>query len=128
MKQAKKNKRIQDNPCDEVIIPGKRTQEDDGSKFIDSDDVPILLTHAFQYGYIYWIFFKVLLEETGMRKGEAAALQWTDINLKEKTIHINKSLDFQPNTEDGLFGDTKNYKSRIIEIPATTALALKAHL
>ena len=127
MKQAKRNKRIKDNPCEDVVIPGKRKQEEDASKFIDSDDVPNLLSHAYQYGYIYWIFFKVLIE-TGMRKGEAAALQWSDINLKEKTIYINKSLDFQPETEEELFGDTKNYKSRTIEIPDTTASALKSHL
>ncbi|GGA24882.1 site-specific integrase [Psychrobacillus lasiicapitis] len=127
MKQAKKNKRILDNLCEDVIIPGKRTQEDDKSKFIDSENVPNLLTNAYQYGYIYCIFFKVLIE-TGMRKGEAAALQWTDINLKDKTIQINKSLDFQPETEEDLFGDTKNYKSRTIDIPDTTVTALKAHL
>lgn len=97
MKQAKRNKRIKDYPYEDVVIPGKRTQEDDASKFIDSEDVPNLLTHTYQHGYIYWIFFKVLIE-TGMRKGEAVALQWSDINLKEKTIHINKSLDIQPET------------------------------
>lgn len=64
----------------------------------------------------------------GMRKGEAAALQWTDINFKDKTITINKSNDFQPSEEDELFGKTKNRKSRVIEMADTTASALKAHL
>ncbi|WP_342600783.1 hypothetical protein MHB48_07015 [Psychrobacillus sp. FSL H8-0483] len=44
------------------------------------------------------------------------------------TISINKSLDFQPSEEDDLFGDTKNRKSRVIEMADTTASALKAHL
>ena len=61
-----------------------------------------------------------------MRKGEA--LQWTDINFKEKTITINKSLDFQPDEKDELFGDTKNRKSRVIEMADTTVNTLKAHL
>jgi integrase len=33
----------------------------------------------------------IVLIETGMRKGEAEALQWTDEDLKERTININKS-------------------------------------
>lgn len=33
-----------------------------------------------KYGYTYWFFFKMLLE-TGMRKGEVAALTWNDIDL-----------------------------------------------
>lgn len=127
MKQAKKNKRISDNPCEDVVIPGQREQENESLKFIDSDNIPTLLNHAYQYGYIYWIFFKVLIE-TGMRKGEAAALQWTDINLKDKTITISKSLDFQPGDNGDIFGDTKNRKNRVIDIADTTVNALKTHL
>lgn len=43
-----------------------------------------------------------------MRKGEAAALQWKDINLKEHTIIISKTLDFTAKTKEELFGDTKH--------------------
>ncbi|WP_340029161.1 hypothetical protein MHB71_07065 [Paenibacillus sp. FSL H7-0940] len=42
-----------------------------------------------------------------MRKGEAAALKWSDINFKEKKIHIDETLDFQAENDDELFGDTK---------------------
>ena len=65
-------------------------------------------------------FIKVLIE-TGMRKGEAAALQWTDIDLKEQTITINKTLDFkQLKYKQELFGDVKTYNSkRVITISQT---------
>jgi integrase len=76
---------------------------------------------------MYWIFFKVLIE-TGMRKGEAAALQWGDIGFKEKTIRINKNLDFQPGEDDEIFGDTKNRKTRVIDMADITVCALKTHL
>ena len=68
-----------------------------------------------------------MLIETGMRKGEAAALQWNDINLKEKTISISKSMDFQPGENGEIFGDTKNRKTRVIDIADTTVNALKTH-
>lgn len=63
------------------------------------------------YDYVYWIFFKVLIE-TGMRKGEAAALQWSDIDFKERTISINKTLDFAAKDHSELFGDPKTYHSK----------------
>ncbi|HFK1753514.1 TPA: site-specific integrase [Bacillus cereus] len=68
--------------------------------------------------------------ETGMRKGEAAALQWTDIDLKEKTITINKSLDFKLASKhpEMMFGDTKNYNSkRAITISEGLASDLRFH-
>ncbi|MED2991695.1 site-specific integrase [Bacillus tropicus] len=87
------------------------------------------LREAYKYDYIYWIFYKALIE-TGMRKGEAAALQWTDIDLKEKTITINKSLDFRlaSKNPEMMFGDTKNYNSkRTITISEGLASDLRFH-
>ncbi len=42
-----------------------------------------------------------------MRKGEAAALQWSDINFKNITIEVNKSLDFKAKTDDNYLGIQK---------------------
>lgn len=118
--------KIQKNPCEGVSIKGKDKKQD--IKYVDSENVGALLKEAYKYGYIYWIFFKVLIE-TGMRKGEAAALQWTDIDLKENTISITKTLDFQADSPDELFGDPKTYKSnRIITISQSLANDLQFHL
>ncbi|MCM3396440.1 site-specific integrase [Oceanobacillus profundus] len=126
MKRAKVNKLITDNPCQDALIPGKENIKD--IKYIDSDQVEAFLSNAYQYGYIYWIFFKLLIE-TGMRKGEAAALQWTDIDFKNGTININKSLDFQPRNKDEMFGDTKTISSeRIITIRKSVVEELRFHL
>lgn len=40
-------------------------------------------------GQLYWIYY--LLISTGMRFGEAVALTWNDVDLKKKTIRINKT-------------------------------------
>lgn len=118
-------KKIKDNPCKGATIKGEKKEQE--VKFIDSDDISHFLKEAYKYGYIYWIFFKVLID-TGIRKGEAAALQWSDIDLKERTIDINKTLDFQPESEEELFGDTKTYKSkRIIKITQSLANDLHFH-
>ncbi|RSL32772.1 site-specific integrase [Salibacterium salarium] len=70
----------------------------------------------------------MLLIETGMRKGEATALQWTDIDLKNGRIDINKSLDFQPDKPEEIFGDPKTYRStRTITIRQSVINDLKFH-
>ncbi|APQ59870.1 Tyrosine recombinase XerC [Paenibacillus polymyxa] len=117
--------KLERNPCIGSIIKGERKQKT--IDFIDSEDIPRFLYTARGYGYIYWIFFKLLLE-TGMRKGEAAALKWSDINFKEKKIHINETLDFQPDNEDELFGETKTFRSkRTISVSTSLINDLKYH-
>jgi len=118
--------KIEKNPCEGVTIKG-RTKEK-GIQFIDSEDINTFLKEAYAYEYNYWIYFKTLIE-TGMRKGEAAALQWTDIDLKNLTINITKTLDFQAKNQADLFGDTKTYNSRrIITISQSLANDLRFHL
>lgn len=113
------------NPCEGATIKG--TSKKSEIKFIDSSQIPSLLKEAYQYGYIYWLFFLVLIE-TGLRKGEAAAIQWTDIDFKEQTINITKTLDFKEKTKDKLFGDTKNYNSkRLIKISQSLTRVLQEH-
>ncbi|MGP7817727.1 tyrosine-type recombinase/integrase [Niallia sp. 01092] len=115
MEKAVTLKKIEFNPAVGVTIP-KPVKQKKKLEYMESDNIPVFLQAAYQYGYIYWIFFKILLE-TGMRKGEAAALTWKDIDLKEGTININKTLDFQAKDDDDLFGDPKTFTSnRIITI------------
>lgn len=118
--------KIEKNPTTGVTIKGG---EKNSSKqmFIDSSNIPLFLQTSYEYGYIYWIFFKLLIE-TGMRKGEAAGLQWTDIDFKNGTIQINKTLDFQAKEGENLLGDTKTYNSiRTIKISQALLNDLKEH-
>lgn len=39
--------------------------------------------------------FLGLLYYTGMRRGEAAGLQWKDVDFKERLIHVRRDLDFK---------------------------------
>ncbi|MCG7406733.1 site-specific integrase [Paenibacillus sp. ACRRX] len=100
--------KIERNPSYGSIIKKEKSKRQ--VKFIDSDDIPRFLQQAHRYGYIYWIFFKVLIA-TGMRKGEAAALKWSDIDFKNCTITIDETLDFQASNDEELFGETKTGKS-----------------
>jgi integrase len=125
--------KIEKNPCvgAEITTTSKRKKKSNTKQkleYMESGNIPDFLKASYQYGYIYWIFFKILLE-TGMRKGEAAALQWTDIDLKEGLININKTLDFQTKGNDELFGDTKTFSSkRTISIRKSVANDLRFHM
>ncbi|MFC5773723.1 tyrosine-type recombinase/integrase [Ectobacillus antri] len=126
MKKAIQLNKLKSNPCEHVVIPNvsKNTEE---LKYMRTEDIPRFLQAAYQYNYVYYIFFKGLLN-TGMRKGEAAALQWKDIDLKEQQIHINKTLDFSAKTREDLFGDTKTFTSkRTISIPKSFTDDLLKH-
>lgn len=119
--------KIEKNPCEGVTIKGKQKGKD--LKYIESGDIQRFLKVAYEYGYIYWLFYKVLIE-TGIRKGEAAALQWTDIDLKNQTLNINKSLDFKEASinKKNIFGDVKTYGSkRVITISQSLANDLHFH-
>ena len=118
--------KLEKNPCKNVVIKGEVKNKE--VKYIEPSDIQKFLTFAYADNYNHWIFFKTLIE-TGMRKGEAAALQWSDLNLKEKTININKTLDFRAEDEDELFGETKNYNSaRVITISQGLANDLQFHI
>ena len=58
------------------------------------------------------LFCKIMLY-CGLRPSETQALQWTDVNLKDKTINVNKSLK-----PDGSIGEPKTSAAyRIVPIP-----------
>lgn len=118
--------KLEKNPC--VGVEFKGTKKKESIKFIESGDIPRFLQASHQYGYIYWIFFKLLIE-TGLRKGEAAALKWSDINFNNKAISITETLDFSAKDKSELFGDTKTSRSnRVISMSQSLSNDLRYHI
>jgi integrase len=124
-KRALINEYVTKNPCDHVSIKKREVKK---LKFLEPKLVAPLLKALYKRGQVYGLFFKLLFD-TGLRKGEAAALQWSDINWKDRTLTIKHSLDFQPEDDDPILGDTKTYHSkRTIEIRSSLINELKIHL
>lgn len=73
----------------------------------------------------YQLYF-LMLYYTGIRRGEALALQWKDIDFARKTISINKSLCFIDNTSVIKEPKTDN-GYRTVPIPAAFSKTLKQH-
>lgn len=112
-KRAVINNYIEKNPCEGVKIVRREVKQ---LKYLEPEFVTPFLQEAYRRSNIYGLFFECLFE-SGLRKGEAASIQWSKINWKEETISIDQTLDFQPDEDDELFGDTKSYSSeRVIKI------------
>lgn len=78
---------------------------------ITNDEIKYFLNtpHKLQTACLIMIY-------TGLRRGEIAALKWSDINLKNRLLTINKSFDFKSNkikTPKTVSGN------RIVPIPNT---------
>ena len=86
------------NPCKNVILTKQMTKDKRTIKYFTDDEITKIKeeisrvsekngTLIYPYGLIY-----ILIYNTGMRMGEALALDKSDINLKNKTLKINKNL------------------------------------
>jgi integrase len=95
---------------------------------MDETDIHILLEYARTSSY-YPLFYTLLF--TGMRRSEALALKWSDVDLLLLTISINKSLTYLNKPKDGnriLLKTPKTAKSRRnISITPSNAVALREY-
>lgn len=84
---------INTNPMKDVYISkGKYRKKDDRIKFYETDELKQFLEAAKQDKFpLSYPLFR-LLAFTGMRKGEALALTWEDIDFNNKMLTINKTI------------------------------------
>ncbi|MTB56357.1 tyrosine-type recombinase/integrase [Streptococcus uberis] len=117
------------NPARDVILPKSQKSGRESVKFIDTNDLKALLkfmeNQSFKrYRYhVEFVLYKLLLA-TGLRIGEAVALEWSDIDLENATIDINKSFS----QELRVISTTKTKAgTRLISIDKETVNLLKLY-
>ncbi|WP_242328331.1 site-specific integrase [Enterococcus avium] len=93
---------IDSNPMRIIKVPKiEHTEEEkDKFEFYSKDELNEFLDEAKKGLLLQYVFF-YLLAYTGLRKGEAFALTWSDINYSDNTLTINKTV-------------TRGEKSRLI--------------
>lgn len=86
---------VSENPLKRIIIPKKtsRPRRDTEHNVYTRDELNQFLEVAKEYGLVQYTYFK-LLSATGLRKSEALALTWQDIDLKAGTLSVNKTLAY----------------------------------
>lgn len=88
-------------PMDGVFVPKKRLEvkDVDGSEvqklYLENHELKIFLDEVAEYRNIVTRTLIFVLAFTGMRPGEAIALQLDDINYTAKTIRVNKTMFFK---------------------------------
>lgn len=119
---------IKHNPARDVIIPRKQQNKENKVKFFSNQELKQFLDYldsldlSSYENFFDYVLYKTLLA-TGCRIGEALALEWSDIDLKNGTISISKTLNRYQET------NTPKSKAglRDIEIDKATVLLLKQY-
>ncbi|HEL1699433.1 TPA: site-specific integrase [Streptococcus suis] len=86
------------NPANDVIVPRKQQKEKAGVKYLDNKELKQFLDYLdtldqSNYEYLFDVVLYKTLLATGCRIGEALALEWSDIDLDNGIVSINKTLN-----------------------------------
>jgi integrase len=121
LENAVKWRLIQRNPADAVDAPKYRRKE---MQTFDQDGLGAFLTSVRDSEY-QPLFYTFLF--TGLRRAEALALRWQDVDLDFGQVSVNRSLH---HLKDGsfVFQQPKTEKSRrLVALPPSAAIVLRQH-
>ncbi|HEQ0591020.1 TPA: tyrosine-type recombinase/integrase [Streptococcus pyogenes] len=117
------------NSARDIILPRKQPNAKKKVKFIDASDLKSFLEHLEtsqhkRYNLYFDAVLYQLLLSTGLRIGEACALEWGDIDLENGTIAINKTYN-----KNLKFLSTAKTQSgnRVISVDKKTLRSLKLY-
>lgn len=85
------------NPFKKVTLPRKKISTKKESNFYTKEELDKFLTTAEKTEGLNHFALLQLLADTGMRKGEALALTWGDVDLDGSTVQINKTRSHDAN-------------------------------
>jgi integrase len=114
---------ILNNPASRVKAPRVEKKE---ARYFEEDQVKYIFA-LLQDAPIKYRAMIYLSLYGGMRMGELAGLDWSDLDLENKVLKIKQSSQYLPG--EGVFTkDTKNYSSqRIIALPGTVISLMKEY-
>ena len=122
---AVNNDLIIKNPMKRIIKPKMQKEKKPFTNFYSKDELNEFLEACKQKeNPRIYLFFRILAF-TGMRKGEALALKWSDIDFVNQTISINKTLSIGEHNSL-IIGTPKTKASyRTIQVDEKTIYYLK---
>ena len=126
LEYARRFRYIQFNPCSDLSQKEKPKR---GKKSIDflTPDEAIAFLSAAETEPLFWKAFLNLLITTGLRRGEAVALQWGDIDPEKLTITIQRNVTIDKSSPDKIHvGPTKTGETRTVPVPPRVLALLMA--
>lgn len=105
---------LMDNPCKKTVKSniGKESKERGALKVEEQREFL-----KASYGKPYDLQYRFLLQ-TGLRTGEMVALTWNDIDFKNKTLTVNKTMEYRYKVGEWRIGEPKS-KSGYRVVPLT---------
>lgn len=100
------NRVIEYNPASRVKVPNAKQSNERRALTQEERQRVIAFKHRGQLAIM-------LMMLSGLRRGEATALQWSDIDFDNHTITVDKSYNFKSST----IKPPKNGKSRVVTVP-----------
>lgn len=115
------------NPMYKVSRPKPRSDEapqPESEKALTAKDLNYVLD-CVKKEPLKWQAYIYLIADTGMRRGEACALQWDDIDLDNGTVQVTKNLQYSK-AKGVYIKTTKSKKYRTVDIGSDTISLLQA--
>ncbi|MGT2801034.1 integrase/recombinase [Streptococcus satellite phage Javan292] len=115
------------NPARDVLVPRKAPRDKEPIKYLDDENLKKFLVYLDSLPNTYQnnfdtVLYKLLLA-TGLRISEALALEWSDIDLQQATLEVNKTL-----TRSRSVNSPKSKTSnRILDLDKKTVLMLRLY-
>lgn len=103
-------------------IPVKKKRID----FYDNNEIEQLFEFLKKEPFIYQLAVTMAIA-TGARRGELFGLTWSDIDLENAVIKINKAVGYIPRKGTYVKDPKNDYSVRTIEIPSWVLSLLKKH-
>lgn len=120
---------ITEHPKHKVIMPARKLEHVENKAktktFYDKQELMQLFHVMENEKTIRWHAFFRLLAFSGIRRGEALALTWNDINFKEKSLSIDKTLSLGVNNKKVIQPPKTKNAIRVISLDDNTLEILK---
>ena len=121
LKQAVKERLIPYNPCENCRIPPKDKKE---MTILPPERIGRYLQEAEKYGVLPMFYLEL---SSGLRRGELLALQWSDLNVKERILTVNKQVTRMEGELDVTEPKTKNSVRKVALSQQAVDLLVQEH-
>ena len=121
LKQAVKERLIPYNPCENCRTPPKDKKE---MTILPPEKIGRYLQEAEKYGVLPMFYLEL---SSGLRRGELLALQWEDLNVKERILTVNKQVTRMEGELDVTEPKTKNSVRKVALSQQAVDLLVQEH-
>lgn len=129
MEFGRKHGYINQNPCDLVELPKRKleydTMKSDSKKYYNRKELENFNSALDKMDTRKWHCYFRILSFCGLRRAEALALKWSDINFTSNTLEVNRTITTGLKGRQYV-GDPKTKESkRVVSFDAKTAKVMK---